>query len=440
MGEALALVEEEYVEPADRAKLLEGSLRGLVAGLDPHSSYLDPESYGIFLADTEGRFGGIGVEVDLTSRGIVVLAPLEGSPAARAGVLPGDRIVAIDGVAVRERPPEALMRSMRGEPGSVVELVIERDGRDTPLELALTRELVHVPSVTGQRLEGGVGYLRLKQFQTGTHTEFLEQLAKLRVTGGPDGAREPLRGVLIDLRNNPGGLVREAAAVADELLDGGVVYTTRHRGELIGGADASAGGALTELPLVVLVNGASASAAELVAGALQDHDRAPLVGSRTYGKGSVQTILDLEGGAGLRLTTMRYYTPRGHAVQARGIEPTLVVPAQVAADARGGLVREADVPGALPQDGPGATPAPLPSANALGAASAAPAVGPPSAEGAKPADQAARDSEAAPATLLGVARVVPANPRGGPDVALATAYELLLGRLVAERPAPPTSH
>ena len=411
LGEVLVLIEREYVVPVDRKQLLEGSIRGMVSDLDPHSEYLQARDYDMFQDDTKGQFGGIGVEVDLRRNQITIISPIEGSPAERAGLLPGDRIVAIDGQNIAGKRADELIRLMRGEPGSVVAITIERDGVEKPTVFKLTREVIDVASVSGKMLAGDIAYLRVKQFQRGTQTELLDQIGKLR-DESPN-----FRGIILDLRNNPGGLVNEARGVADEFLPGGVVYTTRHRGVVVDEVRASSGGSVQQAPLVVLVNGYSASAAELVAGALKDHGRATIVGSQTFGKGSVQSIIDLSGGNGLRLTTMRYYTPSGHAVQARGITPNVIVEDQAAADATGGLIREGELPDALEAEGPNGTKA-LPSAAATT----------PTPDPAKASNPDAVLPPPLAATRLGVARVVPTNPKGGPDTALAVAYELLLGK------------
>lgn len=398
LARVLVLVENEYVEPVDRNRLLEGSIKGMVAELDPHSAYLAPEDYKIFQSDTKGEFGGIGVEVDFRNEMVTVIAPIEGSPAERAGIKPGDRIIAIDNQPVRGKATEDLIRTMRGAPGTKVVLLVQRDGIDRPLTFGVTREVIEVASITGQALEGDVGYIRIKQFQTGTHTELLEAIGDLRQT-----IHGRLKGVLLDLRNNPGGLVDEATAVADEFLQEGLVYTTRRRGQTVDEVRAQRGGAVTSEPLVVLVNEFSASAAELVAGALQDHRRATIVGMPTFGKGSVQTIIDLPEGAGLRLTTMRYYTPNGHAIQAQGIQPDVRVEAAYATDKSFGVVKESDLENHLPAEGMVDVPVPRP----------------------EPADQSVTDEE----THLGVAREVPKNPTGGPDFALSIGYQIVRGVL-----------
>jgi carboxyl-terminal processing protease len=398
LARVLVLVENDYVEPADRERLVEGAIKGMVAELDPHSSYLPKEDYSIFQSDTEGRFAGIGVEVDFRGEDVVVIAPIEGSPAARGGIHSGDHILAIDSQSVRGKSAGPTPRRMRGKSGSQVVLTVRRSGLDKLLYFTLTREVIRVPSVTHKRLRMEVGYLRVKQFQTGTHDELLSAVADLRRGGR-------LAGILLDLRNNPGGLVDEASAVADEFLSGGIIYTARHRGRIVEEVRALPHGALTRGPVVVLVNEYSASAAELVAGALQDQARAVVVGARTFGKGSVQSVIDLPGGSGLRLTTMRYYTPSGRGIQARGVEPTVRVEGSPAAQPETGVVREGDLEHHLPAEGPRGQPSP-----------------PPEAERGAPAGS---DS-----TQLGE---IPEDPTTGSDVALRTAFEIVTGVLLGRR-------
>jgi carboxyl-terminal processing protease len=399
-GRALVLVENEYVDPVERSRLLEGAVKGMVAELDPHSSYLPPEDFRIFESDTRGEFAGIGVEVDFQNETVVVIAPIEGSPAERAGILPGDRIVAIDASPVRGQSMQELIRRMRGKAGTRVVVSLNRGKDDTIHHYALTREIIQVASVAAKALDDGIAYLRIKQFQSGTHDELLQAVGKLR-----DEVPGKITGVLLDLRNNPGGLVDEASAVADEFLADGVIYTTRRRGKTLEEVRAGRGGALSREPLVVLVNEYSASAAELVAGALQDHRRGTVVGARTFGKGSVQTIIDLPSGAGLRLTTMRYYTPGGHAIQAQGVKPDVQVEAAYAADKTFGVIRESDLEGHLPAEG-AEEPKTAPETTAPGGA-----------------DGGTAD------THLGVAREIPNDPTGGKDFALSIGFQILRGVL-----------
>jgi carboxyl-terminal processing protease len=320
LGRVLVEVENDYVDPVDRAKLVDGAIRGMVAELDPHSSYMPAEEFQSFESDTQGEFGGIGIEVENRSDQLIVLAPIEGSPADRAGILSGDFIVGVDGKDPGAVPLDKLVKQLRGLPGSHVKMAIRRQGVANVLTFDLVREIIHVPSVSSKLLTGGVAYVRVKQFQERTHDELLEAAGRLRAKSGGK-----LTGILLDLRADPGGLVDQAADVADEFLDGGDIYTARHRGQIIDEVKARSGGAFVREPCVVLVNNWTASASELVAGALQDQKRATVVGERTFGKGSVQAILSLPGGAGMRLTVSRYYTPSGHAIQADGVHPDVTV-------------------------------------------------------------------------------------------------------------------
>lgn len=400
LGRVLVMVENEYVDPVDRSRLLEGGLKGMVGELDPHSSYLPPDDYKIFEADTKGEFGGIGVEVDFRNETVVVIAPLEGSPAEQAGIRSGDRIVAIDGASVRGQSMQDLVRKMRGKPGTTVVVSVSHGESEKLVHYTLTRKIIQVESIASKLLEGNVAYVRIKQFQSGTHDELLNAVGKLR-----ESSRGPIAGVLLDLRNDPGGLVDEASATADEFLDGGIIYSTRHRGKTVDEVRAGSGGALSREPMVVLVNEYSASAAELLAGALQDQKRATIVGATTFGKGSVQSIVDLPGGAALRLTTMRYYTPGGHAIQAQGIRPDVAVPS---GGSGFGVVRESDLENHLPAEG-------RPEEPGSGTA--------------RPFRIEGADGGAPPPPVLITGRDVPTDPSKGKDVALATGYRILREKL-----------
>ncbi|PIE05314.1 MAG: peptidase S41, partial [Sorangium cellulosum] len=320
LARVLVLVENHYVQPVDRAQILEGAIKGMVSELDPHSAYLPPTEFTQFQSDTEGHFVGIGVEVDARDGAFTVLKPFEGSPAERAGLRPGDRIYGVDGWSTRGKPLDVVVKRIRGERGTSIRLLIQRPGIDKAFEVEVIRGDVHVKSVVAKRLDADIGYIGIKQFQRGTHTEFLEALGRIRLD-----ADAPLKGLVLDLRTNPGGLVHESAHVADELLDDGVIFTTRARGRVLDEVKASSGGAASSIPLTVLVNQFSASAAELVAGAVQDNQRGYIIGARTFGKGSVQSIMELPDGAALKLTTTLYYTPNGRTIQAEGILPNIVV-------------------------------------------------------------------------------------------------------------------
>jgi carboxyl-terminal processing protease len=405
LARVLVLVENEYVDVVDRTRLTEGAIKGLVSELDPHSSYMPPRAFDALQGDTEGEFGGIGVEVDFRSDEVVVIATIEGSPAARSGIRAGDVIVAIDRLNVRGKSADELVERMRGPAGSPVQVGIRRGGEDKIRNFALQREVITVASIMAQSLVDDIAYVRIKQFQRGTHTELLEALGRLREPSAPNG-------VILDLRNNPGGLVKEAVAVADELLDSGGIYSTRRRGEVIDLVDARRGGALTKTPVVVLINEYSASASELLAGALKDNKRATLVGAPTFGKGSVQSIIELPERAGLRLTTMRYYTPNGHAIQARGIRPDVLVQAAYVDDDSFGVLKESDLENHLPAEGP-----------------TRPAERPPP----KPPAAGAPAEPGTEQTHLGVARTIPRDPTGGPDFALSIGFQILRGVLTAPK-------
>jgi carboxyl-terminal processing protease len=416
LGRVLAWVENEYVDPVERKRLVEGAIKGMVGELDPHSSYLPAEDYGIFQADTEGHFGGIGVEVDFGDEYITIIAPIDGSPAALAGVLPGDRILAIDNQAVRGKNAADLVRMMRGEPNTKVLLTVRRKGQDKLLYFKLTRQIINVASVASKLLKHDVGYVRIKTFQNGTHAELLAAVKKLR-----EQSQHELSGVLLDMRNNPGGLVNEATAVADEFLTSGVIFTTRRRGQIVDDLRADGVGALRRGPVVVLVNEYSASAAELVAGALQDNKRASVVGAPTFGKGSVQTIVDLPGGAGLRLTTLRYYTPSGRPIQAQGVKPDILVGGASAALGYG-VLKEQNLEGYLPPVEGGR----------------APLVSPP-----EPPDSKTSAESAGEETDLGMSRDVPVDPETGVDDALKIGFRVVTGtysKAPLKAPAPPTKN
>ncbi len=400
MARVLAIVERSYVDPVDRDKALRGAIGGMVGSLDPHSHYMSPSDYKEFQSDTSGNFGGVGLEVDARGDEIKVIAPIEGGPAARAGLKSGDVIVAIDGESVHGVGFDKIVKKMRGAPGTKVRLTVRREGTRGVTTFELTREEIHVSSIAAKRLDGNVAYIRIKQFQDRTHAELLAAVAKVR-RGGAVG------GVLLDLRYNPGGLVDEATECTDEFLESGAIYTMRHRGETIEEARAKGGGAFVSVPVVALVNEWSASASELMVGALQDHKRALVVGGSTFGKGSVQTILALHGGAGLRLTTARYFTPSGHAIQADGIHPDVLLEAttRLAVDAGPPTIRERDLDNHLPPEGP------------QGGAPAAP----------RDAGVVIMDGGASSATEL--VFEVPTDPSSSKDLVLRTGYQLLRAKM-----------
>lgn len=322
-SQALVQIENEYVDPADQDALVRGAIRGMVESLDPHSTYLDPDEYRLMMTDMQGRFAGVGVEVSSRDGWLTVLSVFEGGPAASAGLRPGDRFLHLDGKRARDMRIEDAVRLIRGEPGTAVRVAIRRDGELEAIELSLTRAVIEIPAIRAERLADGVLYLRIAGFSEKTAIELRQELdrAARRRKG-----EEPVRGVLIDLRDNGGGLLDQAILVADEFLEEGVIVTARGRkGELMTEARAQRDGYEPSWPIVVLVNQFSASASEIVAGALRDHGRALLVGTRTWGKGSVQKIYPLPDGSAVKLTIARYYTPSGRSIQAQGIEPDRIV-------------------------------------------------------------------------------------------------------------------
>jgi carboxyl-terminal processing protease len=325
LARALAHIENTYVDEVDQDALVHGAIRGMVQTLDPHSSYLSPDEYRILASDTSGRFGGIGVEIDVRDGWLHVTRVIEGGPAEAAGVQPGDRILAIDGRGARDLPIDEAVRRMRGEPGTRVRVRLRRQGRDDAVDVSITRAIVELRAVEARLLDGGVVYVRLRAFQETTAAELRGALDQAATRAARAGG---VRGVLLDLRDNPGGLLQQAVLVSDEFLGSGVIVTTKGRGgAVLDEARARASGTRPNWPMVVLVNGFTASAAEIVAGALQDHRRAVIVGQRTWGKGSVQNVIELPDQSALKLTVARYYTPSGRSIQATGIEPDVTLDA-----------------------------------------------------------------------------------------------------------------
>lgn len=333
----LRAVKDGYVDPVDDQTLLKGAIAGVLSDLDPHSAFLSADELQEWDEGIQGIYGGLGIEVIGVDGVLRVIAPIDDSPAARAGIRAGDGIVAIDGVAVAEREDEALDQ-LRGPAGTPVELTIERDGSDELLSFKLTREVILAQSVRTRWLEAGYAYARLSVFQENTGIEFRDRLRKLKADGGAP------RGLVLDLRDNPGGVMQAAVEVCDALLDGGVVVKTEGRLASADGTYAAGPGDLLDgAPVVVLIDGGSASAAEIVAGALKDHGRALVIGKRSFGKGSVQNILPLESGGAIKLTTARYYTPSGHSIQAQGITPDIVLPdVQLVQEDRGPQILESE--------------------------------------------------------------------------------------------------
>jgi carboxyl-terminal processing protease len=348
LQEVAKKVEHDYVAPVNGDELTAGALKGMLTRLDPHSDYLDQDQYQQMNAVTRGQFGGIGIELTLEGRVPEVIAPIEETPAANGGIEPGDRIVKIDGEATTGMDVETIVKRLRGAPGSRVTLTIARSDRP-PFDKILTRAVIHVISVKWALEPGRIGYARITTFSEDTPSELTRAIAKLK-----DAAHGRLNGLVLDLRNNPGGLLDAAVDVTGELIDGGTVVTTRGRNpedDHVYRAPV-AGDLVARIPMVVLINAASASAAEIVAGALQDHHRAVVMGTRSFGKGSVQTIIPIQGHGAIRLTTALYYTPSGRSIQGNGIAPDIVVAVPKNEQVANALVTyEGDLFGALKNAG-----------------------------------------------------------------------------------------
>lgn len=321
---ALAHIENGYVESIDDKRLIYGAIQGMLSTLDPHSQFLPPEEYREMKADTVGEFGGLGIELGVEEGQIVVVNPIDETPASRAGIQKGDRILAVDGEETAGRPAAEVARQMRGAPGTLVRLTILREGFSAPRDFELLRDRIVIPAVEWKLLPGGTGLVRIKTFQERTDAFLGKALDDLRQQNGG----KELSGLVLDLRDNPGGLLDQAVRVVDRFIPEGVIVTTMGRnGRLLGVERAHRAGTEANYPMVVLVNGRSASASEVVAGALQDHGRARLVGSKTFGKGSVQTVIDLGDGSGLKLTVAYYATPSKRVIHDNGIVPDVIVSA-----------------------------------------------------------------------------------------------------------------
>jgi carboxyl-terminal processing protease len=323
-SDVLDIVKENYVQEVENEELVEGAITGMLKTLDPHSSYLNPDAYKELQVETKGSFGGIGIEITIRDGLLTVVSPLEGTPAYKLGIQAGDRILRVDGEPTKDMTLMEAVKKMRGPKETEVVLTIMREGFVKPKEFVITRATIAIKSVRTKVLEPGYGYLRLSQFQSTTSRDLRQALAKL------EKENQPMKGLIVDLRNNPGGLLDQAVKVSDEFLNEGLIVYTG--GRLKGQDMRFEAHNNTEphaYPIVVLVNEGSASAAEIVAGALQDHKRAVVVGVKTFGKGSVQTVMPLRNGAALRLTTAIYYTPSGRSIQAKGIEPDIVVQRQL---------------------------------------------------------------------------------------------------------------
>jgi len=317
-SDVFARIKRNYVEDVSDEELLEHAIRGMLSGLDPHSSYLNTEQFQELRIGTSGEFGGLGIEVGMEDGFVKVVSPIDDTPAARAGMETGDLIIRLDDKPVKGLSLNDAVKLMRGKPGSDIVLTVVREGEDRPLKITITRAVIQVTSVRNRFLEEGYGYVRVSHFQTKTPADMIKAIETMQIEG-------ELNGLVLDLRNNPGGVLSAAVGISDAFLnDGLIVYTDGREEDSRLRYSASRGDILSGAPIVVLVNGGSASASEIVAGAMQDHGRGVVMGSKTFGKGSVQTIQNLPNGGAVKLTTARYYTPSGRSIQAQGIEPDIV--------------------------------------------------------------------------------------------------------------------
>ncbi len=320
-GDVFERVRAEYVDPVSDKDLIENSINGMLTGLDPHSSYMNAKAFRDMQVQTKGEFGGLGIEVTQDNGFIKVISPIDDTPASKAGVKAGDIITALDGKTVQGLSLQDAVDRMRGAPNSKITLTIKREGIDKPIEVSMLREIIHIQVVKDRMEPDNVGYVRLTQF-----TEQADPALKQAVKALKQQAGGKLRALILDLRNNPGGLLDQAVAVSGDFIDQGEIVSTRARhAEDAQRWDAKGTDIIDGVPLVVLINGGSASSSEIVAGALQDHQRAVLLGTRSFGKGSVQTVIPLPGNGAMRLTTARYYTPSGRSIQGEGITPDVTV-------------------------------------------------------------------------------------------------------------------
>jgi carboxyl-terminal processing protease len=404
-GEVFERVRSDYVENVSDQQLIEAAINGMLTALDPHSSYMNAKSFSDMQVQVQGQFGGLGIEVTMENGFIKVVSPIDDTPAAAAGLKPNDLIVAIDGEPVQGMSLADAVERMRGPVNSTIKLTIKRENRD-PFEVSLKRAIVKIQSVKSQLIGNDVAYIRIASFNEQTNSGVQAAMKSLSSKPGVK-----LTGVVLDLRNNPGGLLDQAIGVSDDFLDKGEIVSTRgRRAEDAQRYDAKPGDITNGLPMVVLINGGSASASEIVAGALKDHHRAILLGTRSFGKGSVQTIIQLPGHGAIRLTTARYYTPSGRSIQAEGIQPDIVVePAKIEKLAEVQIPHEADLRGALKNTDPGAA--------------------------SKPADKSAKPQSAAPDNTPS-STVDPSVIGTSEDYQLARAVDMLRGLALFGRRTP----
>jgi carboxyl-terminal processing protease len=343
LARVLTYVENNYVQHVDGQRLIYGAVKGMMDTLDPHSTFLPPDQYRQMKMDTQGEFGGLGIEVEVRGGWLTVVAPLEGTPAHRAGLKPGDEIREIDGKSTQGMRMHEAVQAMRGPRGTRVKILVRRPSTRTLTRYELVRDIIKVVAVSSKQLEPGLGHVRLKSFQEGSDRQLQRAVKEMLEKNGGK-----LRGLILDLRGNPGGLLDQAVRVADLFLASGmIVRTTGKGGRVMDEEKAHSRGTFPSFPMICLVNGGSASASEIVAGALQDHKRAVVMGTRTFGKGSVQTIIDLTDGSGLKLTVARYFTPSGRSIQEMGIDPDIIVEERATKAVAETSKREKDLDGHL---------------------------------------------------------------------------------------------
>ena len=342
--EVFSRIKDAYVEDVSDTQLLESAIKGMLSDLDPHSTYLAPKDYEELEESTSGEFGGLGIEVGMENGFVKVISPIDDTPAQKAGVQAGDLIIKLDEKPVKGMSLEKAVNLMRGKPGTVLTLTIMREGESAPIEIDVTRDVIKVTSVKSRMIDNGYGYVRVTQFQAETGRQFLKALSDLEDEHGND-----LDGLIIDLRNNPGGVLQAAVETADALLDEGlIVYTEGRIQSSRLRFSAKPGDVMAGTPIVVLINGGSASASEILAGALQDHERAVVMGTQSFGKGSVQTVIPLDETHAIKMTTARYFTPDGRSIQATGIKPDIEVrPAELKELDSRPFFTEADLSGHL---------------------------------------------------------------------------------------------
>ncbi|MDO9586183.1 MAG: S41 family peptidase [Syntrophales bacterium] len=353
-NEVLDIVEKNYVENVDANTLINGAISGMLKSLDPHSSFMTPDMYKELEVDTRGSFGGIGIEITMQKDVLTVVSPIEDTPAFQAGVKAGDQIIMIDGQSTKDMTITEAVKKMRGPKDTKVTLTIMRENMPKPQDFVLTRDIIKIKSVKSKIFDKHIGYIRLAAFQERTTEDLKKAVQEL------EAITNPLKGLILDLRNNPGGLLPQAIEVSDVFMKSGTIVSTRGKAKNMESNLASNDGDEPDCPIVVLVNGGTASAAEIVAGALQDNGRALIIGTQTFGKGSVQTIIPLEDGSALKLTTAKYYTPNGRSIQAEGIAPDIIIKYIAPAESKpatNGALRERDLKGHIrsPKENEGKT-------------------------------------------------------------------------------------